>query len=530
VIKKNPLESFPRPILAWRQIKPLFAAVLLLTIALLQLRAQTLTVGPNVNINRQTGYQGEEAIAIDPTNPNRMFAWSNTLNNNNSAAFTTNGGASWTSRFTGGDGWPALGGDPTCTFDSFGNLFAASFSSSFGSILVRESSDAGQTFPTALLTITSSTLDQPTIKAGPGTNASLQAVWITYFTSGGLVARGARVTGAGAVGAFGAALSIPSSSSGNFGDLAIGPAGRVAVAYQTPASDAGPSTIKVAVNSTGNTVGSFTLAAGTVATTVGGFRLIPAQPNRSVDAELGLAYDNTAGPHRGRLYLVYTDAPTTNSNDLNIFTRYSDNDGASWSSPLRVNTDAGTNTQFFSKIALDPTTGNIGVVWYDCRSSAANNRVELWGTVSVDGGASFLPEVKISAGSTSGVGLGIGNELGDYLGLDFYNNVLYPVWADDSNSTGDNPNGTADLDYYGARVTFVPAPVPSLTITNAHSFGASTVVTLTWTNLGGLLVLENSGILPGVWGTVTSTRTTNANRVFTTVTNAASAQFYRLKR
>ena len=143
---------------------------------------------------------------------------------------------------------------------------------------------------------------------------------------------------------------------------------------------------------------------------------------------------------------------------------------------------------------------------------------------------SFLPEVKISAGSTTGVGLGSGNELGDYGGLDFYNNVLYPVWADDSNSTGDNPNGTANLDYYGAAVTLVPAPVPSLVITNVHSFGISTVVTLTWTNLGGLLVLENTGALPGGWSTVSSTRTTNANWVSTTVTNAAPAQFYRLKR
>src|SRR5262245_5797014 len=89
--------------------------------------AQVLTVGPNVDINRQPGYQAETAVAIDPTNPNRLFTWSNTLNNNNAAAFSTNGGASWTARFTGSDGFPALAGDPTCTWDAFGNLYAASF-------------------------------------------------------------------------------------------------------------------------------------------------------------------------------------------------------------------------------------------------------------------------------------------------------------------------------------------------------------------------------------------------------------------
>lgn len=416
-----------------------------------------LSVGPNVNINRQAGYQAEEAIAIDPTNSQRLFAWSNDLNNRNSAGYSTNGGATWTSRFTGSDGWPALGGDPTCTFDAFGNLYGASFDSSFNNILVRGSVNAGQTFANSLLTISGS-LDQPTIKAGPGTVSGQQSAWITYLSGANLVARGAAATGLGTIGAFGAALTIPGSSTGNFGDVAIGPGGRVAVTYQTPDGNAGPSTIQVAVNSTGNTAGSFTLQSATVSTNVGGFRPIPAQPSRTVDAEVGLGYDNSGLAHNGRLYMVYTDAPSTSSNDLNIFTRFSDNNGASWSAAKRVNTDAGSNSQFFPKMAVDPVTGEVAVVWYDCRNSGSNNRVELWGTVSMDGGATFLPEVKISAGSTSGVGLGGGNELGDYIGLDFYNGRFFPTWADDSNSTGDNLDGTSNLDYYTASVTVVPEP------------------------------------------------------------------------
>src|SRR2546430_2548038 len=151
----------------------LLGAVPLLFILAARAAAEfSFSVGSNVDINRQTGYQAEEAVAIDPTNPSRMFAWSNDLGARNSAAFSTNGGTSWTSRFTGSDGWPALGGDPTCSFDNFGNLFGASFNSAFNSILVRESTDGGQTFPTSLLTISSGSLDQPPIKAGPGTNAS----------------------------------------------------------------------------------------------------------------------------------------------------------------------------------------------------------------------------------------------------------------------------------------------------------------------------------------------------------------------
>src|SRR5439155_26919497 len=120
--------------------RQILVGALLLFVAAAQAAAElSLSVGSNVDINRQSGYQAEEAIAIDPTNPSRMFAWSNDLGARNSAAFSTNGGTSWTSRFTGSDGWPALGGDPTCSFDGFGNLYAASFNSGFSSILVRNS-------------------------------------------------------------------------------------------------------------------------------------------------------------------------------------------------------------------------------------------------------------------------------------------------------------------------------------------------------------------------------------------------------
>ena len=36
--------------------------------------------------------------------------------------------------------------------------------------------------------------------------------------------------------------------------------------------------------------------------------------------------------------------------------------------------------------------------------------------------------------------------------------MAWATWADNSNSTGDNPDGTGNLDYYGARVTIVPEP------------------------------------------------------------------------
>ena len=55
--------------------------------------------------------------------------------------------------------------------------------------------------------------------------------------------------------------------------------------------------------------------------------------------------------------------------------------GATWSNPVRVNDDAGTNSQFLPFIALDQTTGYIAVSWYDCRNDTIwlDNNAAGWG-------------------------------------------------------------------------------------------------------------------------------------------------------
>src|SRR5262249_32960803 len=159
-----------------------------------------------------------------------------------------------------------------------------------------------------------------------------------------LQAAGAKVTGLGAVGAF-TVQTVPASAGGNFGGIAISPTGQVVVCFQDSGSGVGPDNIRVSQDPDGLGPLGFTNPTIATPTNVGGFRPIPAQPVRTVDAESKVAYDKSNGPHRGRLYLVYTDAPSTTSNDLNIFLRFSDNNGTTWSAPVRCNNDSGTNSQ-----------------------------------------------------------------------------------------------------------------------------------------------------------------------------------------
>ena len=63
--------------------------------------------------------------------------------------------------------------------------------------------------------------------------------------------------------------------------------------------------------------------------------------------------DNSYGPNRGRFYLVYaSNTPSGNGNKPDIFCRYSDNQGTSWSSPVVVNDDVNTtaNNQWHPSI------------------------------------------------------------------------------------------------------------------------------------------------------------------------------------
>ena len=451
--------SLPAPINATYQVREVLPAGWTQTSPGMQLN-----VGQNVNITRERGNQAEGAISINPVNPNQMFMLVNEdVANALGMAYSTDGGATWTER-QGADGsdLPAACCDPSVSWDSFGNLFMSYIDSNTANVVVARSADGGHTF--TLLHEFPGNIDQPTTVTGPG------VVWVTWNQDGSMVASGAAVTGLGAVGSFSALERMPGPQ-GSFGDIAVGPGGQLIETYQDNVNGPGPASIYVSVDPDG--LGPQQFSAPVVATTtnVGGFDFITPQSGRSVDAEAGLVWDRTTGPHHGRVYLVYTDElPTTGSGNTDIFLRHSDDNGATWSAPLRVNDDATTNAQFLPRIAIDQTTGNIALSWYDCRNDNGlggpgdtdgqpNTDAQFYATASLDGGQTVLTNVRVSAGTTNGADANNSIDLGDYTGLAFQSGRFFPLWADNSNSTLDNPDGQLmGLDQYTAAVTLVAAP------------------------------------------------------------------------
>ncbi|MGE5149050.1 MAG: sialidase family protein [Rhodospirillaceae bacterium] len=435
-------------------------------------------IPPNVDVSQRPGNESEEAIAVNPTNPNNIVIFTNIAEGVNGMflAVSFDGGLTWSTRIVG-EGNDVFGDtccDPSATFDEFGNLFLSYLYNVDNLVPVVLSTDGGLTFtkiadigaPASLLKTKASRderglfrfVDQETIVAGHG------MVWVVFNAGGPIFATGAPVTGFGEVGSFFVREVVPGTNNCTYGDVAIGPDGQVMNACNLTESGQGGGKIFINVDPDGLGPAPFGSRVFVAATHVGGFDFIPPQPDRSVDAEVGLAWDRSGGPHTGRVYALYTLEQQNESDNMDVYVKHSDDDGATWSSGVRVNDDNTVNSQFMPKISLDQTTGNLAVTWYDSRMDLGqggpgdtdgipNTDAQYWGTFSTDGGVSFHPNFQISAGTSNSHDSGNGIDYGDYSALSFYGGVAHPAWSDNSNSTGNNPDGAlSKLDIYTAAV------------------------------------------------------------------------------
>jgi len=428
----------------------------------------------NVDVSQRATNESEETVAVNPTNPNNIVIVSNVVvpAAGMFAAVSFDGGTSWATRLIGdNDNLGAACCDPSLSFDNFGNLFLTYLYNVGNIVPVALSTNGGLNFSLLGNIANPSTqtaasgerrglfrfVDQPTIVAAHG------EVWVVFNAGGPLVATGAKVSDLGQVGGFAPVRVIPGTNNCTYGDIVIGPAGQVMQVCTLTESGQGGGKLFVSVDPDGLGPAGFGDRVFVTDTHVGGFDFIPPQPDRSVDAEPGLAWDRTAGLHSGRVYLVYTHEVKNESDNTDIEVRYSDDQGATWSAPVRVNDDATTNSQFLPKISLDPTTGHLAVVWYDARNDRGtggagdtdglpNTDAQFWGAFSADG-QSFTPNLQISAGTSNAADAHNGIDYGDYTGLSFLNGIAHPAWADNSNSTGNNPDGTLHaLDIYTAAL------------------------------------------------------------------------------
>src|ERR671937_103567 len=169
---------------------------------------------PNIDITQRHTNESEEAIAVNPTNPNNIVMVSN-VDFPAAGLFegvSFDGGQTWTTKLIGNN--DNLGDaccDPSLSFDRYGNLFLTYLFNVEDTLPIAFSTDGGLSFHLianisgiAKRNETGSEkakglfhfVDQPTITAAEGD------VWVVVNVGGPMGAFGAQVTGLGQVGPF----------------------------------------------------------------------------------------------------------------------------------------------------------------------------------------------------------------------------------------------------------------------------------------------------------------------------------------
>jgi len=417
------------------------------------------SVGANVDVSNECGPQSETYITLNTSKPKNLAGGSNEIFRLPMRAYASfDSGSSW----TGVDAPlpPSLNGtndgrfasDPGLVFDSRGNLFYSYIVVFFGNgngfngseLAVAKSSDGGKSFPGATFFSFASGgdhfNDKPMITAdtNPGSpfRDNIYVAWDA--ASGGSTGGGIRVAHSSDHGAT-FTVTRADNPSGPGRSIAavpfVGPNGELFVAWNDFSANA------ITFNRSfdgGNTWGTPVVVANkTLAFDIA----IPAISFRGALEYPACDADRSGGAHNGRLYCSWMDLTPAGVTD--IFTAFSDDNGATWSAPETI-TDplVFSADRFYQWLSVDQTNGSVNVSFYDTRNDITGARfmTDVYFTQSTDGGVTWRqPNTRVSSASSNehdcnGIfpcsAIDYGNQYGDYEGIVSYGGTSHPIWTD----------------------------------------------------------------------------------------------------
>jgi len=372
------------------------------------------------------------------SNPLETFEYFNAWNTN--STHYTYDGHDWITS-TGNFGGFPMAGDPVTAYDSLGNLYYENMYTSGGNIVgcqVIRSTDNGATwFPTATAI---SGIDKNWIACDQTAGPFANYVY-TVMTAGSGQGNFARSTDFG----------VTWQPTWTFGTQSL-PGMMVAVGPDVIGGDISGGCVYVVTNSGNSTSPSYTFYRSTDGGSTFAFRSFQQWANyvgtfvnnrHSVENMRTRPYpfiaaDNSRGPYRGRLYCIYANnTPAGNGNKPDIFCRYSDDQGTSWSGAVVINDDLNTTTnhQWHPAIWCDKETGRLYAHWMDTRDVPTSDSCDIYASYSDDGGVTWAPNIRLTTermkiDCSSCGGGGTPRYQGDYNAITSNRYSAMAVWTD----------------------------------------------------------------------------------------------------
>lgn len=318
-------------------------------------------------------------------------------------AYSGDNGAS----FTDAGGLPSpWGADAGLAADRAGNIYFSRIDlgtgfNAFGDpkdrIAVYKSTDGGITFASsanASTQITSGSHDKPLLavdNTGGPFDGNVYVSW-TDAVSNVLNIGFSRSTDGGST--FSNRITLSSGSFNQSSMPTVGPNGEVYVVW----ADKEVNRIMIRKSTDGGvSFAPATVVANVTPSGVRDSRCGLVFPNGAIRSGFSpvVAVDKSTTSTMGKIYIVFHGDPDGAGPDQADVYLTSSTDGGSWSSPIQLNDDKTFNDQWEPFVTVAPN-GVLAAMWYDRRGDTQNNLIDVFMTISSDGGASFGPNFRVT--------------------------------------------------------------------------------------------------------------------------------------